>query len=142
PRRPGSLTRPEGEYSRSGTFVITALARTCRPPRRRRPSAEEPDPRTRKDSPPMPSLALLAAEGAESSKNFVDFDPHWWAWAALIGVITTMLVVDLLLVHRTAHVITVKEAAIESAVWISIGLVFGVILIVWQGGAAGGECYA
>jgi len=90
----------------------------------------------------MPSLALLAAEGAESSKNFVDFDPHWWAWAALIGVITTMLVVDLLLVHRTAHVITVKEAAIESAVWISIGLLFGVILILWQGGAAGGEYYA
>ena len=37
-------------------------------------------------------------------------------------------IVDLLLVHRTAHVISIKEAAIESAVWISIGLAFtGVI---------------
>ena len=32
-----------------------------------------------------------------------------------------LLVVDLLVVHREAHVITFKEAAIESAVWITIG---------------------
>ncbi len=90
----------------------------------------------------MHSLALLAASGGESSKNFVSFDTPMWAWAALIGAITVMLVVDLLLVHRTAHVISIKEAAIESAIWISIGLLFGVVMIVWQGGAAGGEYYA
>ena len=65
-----------------------------------------------------------------------------WVWLALVGAIVVMLVVDLLLVHRTAHVITIKEAAIESAVWISIGLAFGVVLLVWQGGQAGGEYYA
>ena len=53
-----------------------------------------------------------------------------------------LLVADLLLVHRTAHVITIKEASIESAIWISIGLLFGVVMIVWQGGQAGGEYYA
>ena len=53
-----------------------------------------------------------------------------------------MLVADLLLVHRTAHVITIKEAAIESAIWISIGLAFGVVMLIWQGGQAGGEYYA
>ncbi|MCC6225695.1 MAG: TerC family protein [Microthrixaceae bacterium] len=53
-----------------------------------------------------------------------------------------MLVVDLLLVHRTAHVISIKEAAIESAVWISIGLLFGLVLVAWQGGQAGAEYYA
>ena len=45
-----------------------------------------------------------------------------------------MLVIDLLLVHKTAHVITFKEAAIESAVWISIGLLFGLVMLGWQGG--------
>ncbi|HLM18772.1 MAG TPA: TerC/Alx family metal homeostasis membrane protein, partial [Acidimicrobiia bacterium] len=49
---------------------------------------------------------------------------------------------DLLVVHRTAHVITLREAAIESAVWILIGLAFGVVLALWQGGAAAGEYYA
>ena len=40
-----------------------------------------------------------------------------------------MLIVDLLLVHRTADVITIREAAIESAVWISLELAFGVVVL-------------
>jgi len=35
-----------------------------------------------------------------------------------------------------------KEAAIESAVWISLGLAFGLVLLGWQGGQAAGEYYA
>ena len=65
-----------------------------------------------------------------------------WAWLALVSVIVVMLVADLLLVHRTAHVISIKEAAIESAVWISLGLAFGLILLMWQGGQASGEYFA
>ena len=53
-----------------------------------------------------------------------------------------LLVADLLLVHRTAHAITFKEAAIESAVWIALGLAFAVVLLVWQGGDAAGEYLA
>lgn len=84
----------------------------------------------------------LVAAGSSSDDNFVSFDVPIWVWAALTAAIITMLVVDLLLVHRTAHVITIKEATIESAIWISIGLLFGVIMIIWQGGAAGGEYYS
>jgi tellurite resistance protein TerC len=50
-----------------------------------------------------------------------------------------MLVADLLLVHRTAHVITFKEAAMESAVWIGLGLSFTLVVLGWQGGQAAGE---
>lgn len=84
---------------------------------------------------------VLAAAGG-TADNFASFDVPTWAWAALISAIVAMLVVDLLLVHRTAHVITIKEATIESAIWISIGLAFGVVLLVWQGGQAGSEYYA
>jgi tellurite resistance protein TerC len=84
---------------------------------------------------------VLAAESA-ARENFARFDVPLWAWGALLAAITTMLVVDLLLVHRTAHVISIKEATIESAVWISIGLLFGVVMIVWHGGQAGTEYYA
>jgi len=87
-----------------------------------------------------PSTLLAASDAA--TKNFVSFDVPVWVWLALTSAIVVMLVADLLLVHRTAHVITIKEAAIESAVWISIGLLFGVVMIAWQGGAAGGEYYA
>jgi TerC family integral membrane protein len=85
---------------------------------------------------------LYAAATETSTDDFASFDVPIWAWVALIGAIVGMLVFDLLAVHKTAHVITIKEAAIESAVWISIGLLFGVIMILWQGGQAGGEYYA
>ncbi|MGH9189542.1 MAG: TerC family protein [Acidimicrobiales bacterium] len=89
-----------------------------------------------------PFATTVAAAAGDSSREFASFDTPPWLWLALIGAIVVMLVVDLLLVHRTAHVITIREAAIESAVWISLGLAFGVVLLVWQGGQAGGEYYA
>jgi tellurite resistance protein TerC len=89
----------------------------------------------------MSPLGALAARAA-ADDTFASFEVPLWAWFALIGTIVAMLVADLLLVHRTAHVITIKEASIESAVWISIGLLFGLVMIFWQGGQAGGEYYA
>jgi tellurite resistance protein TerC len=83
---------------------------------------------------------LAAAEAAE--KNFANFDVPAAAWVGLVAVIVGLLVADLVLVHRTPHVISIREASIESAVWISLGLLFGVVMIVWQGGQAGGEYYA
>ena len=66
----------------------------------------------------MIAPSVLAPAVESSSGNFASFDVPLWVWVALIAAIVVMLVVDLLLVHRTAHVITIKEAAIESAVWI------------------------
>ncbi len=43
-----------------------------------------------------------------------------WAWAAVLAVILAMLAIDLF-AHRTAHVVSVREAAIRSAVWVSLG---------------------
>ena len=84
---------------------------------------------------------LLAA--SESAGSFVDLDIHLWEWGALIGFISALLIVDLLLVHRTPHEIAFKEAAIESTVWISIGVAFtGVIYLIGgseDGGKAAGE---
>ena len=86
------------------------------------------------------SSHLVAAES--SNTNFASFDVPIWAWFALLAALAAMLIIDLLAVHKTAHVISFKEAAVESAIWISIGLLFGVIMLVWQGGQAAGEYYA
>ena len=67
------------------------------------------------------TFARVAAEEADAREQFAYLNVEPWHWFALIGFIVALVVVDLLLVHRTAHVITVKEAAIESAIWISIG---------------------
>ncbi|NLD77698.1 MAG: hypothetical protein GX643_13630, partial [Acidimicrobiales bacterium] len=73
----------------------------------------------------MTSLVLAASE---SSGNFVNLDIHVWEWFALAAFITALLVADLLLVHRKPHDISFKEAALESAVWISIGLAFSGVI--------------
>ncbi|HEU4321454.1 MAG TPA: TerC family protein [Acidimicrobiia bacterium] len=84
---------------------------------------------------------LLAAEET-SGTNFASFDVPVWAWVALISAISVLLILDLLLVHRTPHEISIKEAGIESAVWISIGLAFTGVMWWWQGAQAGGEYLA
>ncbi len=90
------------------------------------------------------SPAMLRIFAAESGtrENFVDFDVPLWVWVSFAALVAVLLLVDLLLVHRTAHVITTKEAAIESAVWIAISLLFGLVILSWQGGDAAGEYYA
>ena len=85
---------------------------------------------------------LLAATEPVTTSNFASFEVPGWAWVALIAAITIMLVADLLLVHRTPHEISIKEAAIESAVWISIGLSFTLVMLFWQGPTASGEYLA
>ncbi len=85
---------------------------------------------------------LLAAAEDSAGADFASFDVPLWAWVALIAAISVMLIVDLLLVHRTPHEISIKEAGIESAVWISIGLAFTGVVWWWQGAQAGGEYLA
>jgi tellurite resistance protein TerC len=90
----------------------------------------------------MAAFATALAATDPAGHEFTSFHVPAWAWLALVAAITAMLVFDLLVVHRSAHVITTKEAAIESAAWISIGLAFGVVLLFWHGGEAAGEYYA
>jgi tellurite resistance protein TerC len=85
------------------------------------------------------SLAVLASESSGSRENFASFDVPIWIWFAFLALISLLLIVDLLLVHRTPHAPTTKEAAIESAVWISIGVAFTGAIFAWHGGQAAGE---
>jgi tellurite resistance protein TerC len=84
-------------------------------------------------------IAALAAETSGSRQNFASFDVPIWVWVAFLALISTLLVADLLLVHRTPHAPTTKEAAIESAVWIGLGLAFTGAVFWWHGGQAAGE---
>jgi tellurite resistance protein TerC len=70
----------------------------------------------------MTTLLLAASEA--SPDRFTNLDIHPWEWGALVAFVTFLLFFDLLVVHRKPHVIQFKEAAIESAIWISIGVAF------------------
>jgi tellurite resistance protein TerC len=87
----------------------------------------------------LSSLAVLASESSGSDENFASFEVAPWIWVAFLVFVSTLLIADLLLVHRKPHAPTTKEAAIESAVWIGIGVAFTGVMAFWHGGPAATE---
>ncbi|MFD9215789.1 TerC family protein [Streptomyces sp. NPDC059544] len=73
--------------------------------------------------------------------NDLSFAVPLWVWAAVTVGIGVMLAVDLI-AHRDNHVIGFREAAVWSSIWIAIGLGFGCILLLWQGGEVSSTYYA
>ncbi len=65
-----------------------------------------------------------------------------WIWVAFVGFIAGMLALDLLVFHRQVHVVTMREAAAWSVVWVALGLAFGGLVWLWRGGSAAGEYLA
>lgn len=65
-----------------------------------------------------------------------------WAWVAVLGFILAMLTLDLLVFHKDAHAVQMREAVTWSVVWIACGLSFGVLVWIVGGGEAAGSYYA
>ena len=86
----------------------------------------------------MPFGVIFAASG----NHFVDLEVPGWAWPATIGVIVALLLIDILILNRDAHVPSLRRAALETVAWVAIGVTFGVIVIASFGGAAGGEWFS
>ena len=57
-----------------------------------------------------------------------------WAWAAFLAFVIAMLVLDVFVLHRRAHEVSLREAGLWSAVWVAIGLGFGGVVWAWAGG--------
>jgi tellurite resistance protein TerC len=57
-----------------------------------------------------------------------------WAWAAFAAFVVAMLALDLVVLHRRAQEVSLREAAGWTAVWLTIGLGFGGLLWAWKGG--------
>jgi tellurite resistance protein TerC len=86
----------------------------------------------------VPLLGLVAAADGDESK-FVNIEAQPWQWGVLLAIIIVLLMIDILVIHRKAHVIHVREAAIEAGIWVSCGLAFALAIWAWFGGAASGE---
>ncbi len=56
-----------------------------------------------------------------------------WLWAGFLLFVVAMLALDLGVFHRKAHVVSVKEALIWSAIWVGLSLAFsGVVYFVYN----------
>jgi len=65
-----------------------------------------------------------------------------WVWVATVVVILAMLAFDFFFHVRKAHVPTLKEAALWSAIYVGIALLFGVGVLIFGGATSGGEYFA
>jgi tellurite resistance protein TerC len=64
-------------------------------------------------------------------------DTSLWLWAGFNLFILAMLALDLGVFHRKAHVVSLREATIWSAVWISLALLFNAGIWYFSGPEAG-----
>ncbi|MFQ3661848.1 MAG: TerC family protein [Chloroflexaceae bacterium] len=61
------------------------------------------------------------------------FDTMLWLWVGFNLFVLAMLALDLGVFHRQAHVVALKEAAIWSVVWISLAMLFNLLLFLfWE----------
>jgi tellurite resistance protein TerC len=65
-----------------------------------------------------------------------------WAWAAVAGFIIAMLAMDLLVLHRHGGEVSAHRAAVETAMWILVGIGFGFLVSVLAGPEYGGQYFA
>jgi tellurite resistance protein TerC len=66
---------------------------------------------------------------------------EWYVWGAFLIGLFALLSVDLLR-HQDDHVMAFREAAGWSAVWVGLGLSFGLLVWAWLGGRSAGEYFA
>lgn len=60
-------------------------------------------------------------------------------WIIFAGVVVTVLLLDLVVLHRKPHAVKLKEALFWSAVWVSLALGFSVLVFLWKGHVLGLE---
>jgi len=60
-----------------------------------------------------------------------------WVWIGFSAFVLAMLALDLGMFHRKSREVSLKEALIWSAIWISLALAFNAGIYYWQGGEKG-----
>jgi tellurite resistance protein TerC len=82
-------------------------------------------------------VLVLASEA--SAADLPRFDVPPLGWLLFVVGVALLLLLDLFVLHKDAHVITPREAAITSAGWVALGLGFTLVVWAWLGGAAASQ---
>jgi tellurite resistance protein TerC len=70
-----------------------------------------------------------------SQMTLFPFAEYWWFYALFTFFVLAMLALDLGVFHRKAHQVSFKEATIWSFVWVTLALIFNLVLYryaVWK----------
>jgi tellurite resistance protein TerC len=66
----------------------------------------------------------------------------WYVFAGAVAFVLVMLLVDLKLFHSEDREPTAREAGAWLAVWVAMGIAFGLFLLLWRGTNEGGKYFA
>jgi tellurite resistance protein TerC len=69
-------------------------------------------------------------------------DVPFWLWVSTVGVLVAVILLDLFISDRRPHAVSVKEAALWVAFYVTLAVLFGVGLLVTHGGRIAGEFFA
>jgi tellurite resistance protein TerC len=69
-------------------------------------------------------------------------DVPLWLWGVTLAAIIAMIAYDFIGHVRTPHAPTIREAAVWSAAYVGIAVLFGLAILVFYGGQYGGEYFA
>jgi len=69
-------------------------------------------------------------------------NPPLWLWVATVAGLVALLAVDLLLVGRGEHDVSVSEAGISVAIYVVLAIAFGIGVLALAGGQYAGEFFA
>ena len=89
--------------------------------------------------PPLRGWERPSATGPVSEPKELQLDAPLWAWAALIAAVIVLTIVDIAVFGRGQSVISIRSAAIWSAVWLALGLGFAFAVYAGEGGTKAGE---
>ena len=69
-------------------------------------------------------------------------EPSFLAWAALVGGIVVLLLLDLFVLHRGTGEISIKNATWSTAFFVACGVAFGIVLGLYEGVGVAQEFFA
>ena len=58
---------------------------------------------------------------------------YWWIYLSFVGLVATLLALDLGVFHKTAHEVTFKEAASWSVFWVGLSLLVNLAFYLYAG---------
>ncbi len=65
-----------------------------------------------------------------------------WLWPVTVIGLVAVIIIDLIIVDRRPHEFTAREAARWVAVYVTLAVMFGIALLVWQGPSISGQFFA
>ena len=66
----------------------------------------------------------------------------WYLYVGFIAFVIAMLLVDLKLFHAEEHEPTTRESATWVVIWVSLAIVFGIVVAFWKSGGTAAEYFA